>query len=159
MSQQQQPLTALLIYNHMTHLFNLTGQRDSEGGCAGRQQERRLCWHAGASGVHQLRYRQGQVQELLDSGEKLGGYAEPNGDQHALPLEKLVSPPFKMAVPPRAASAAASSSSSAAAAAAAAAAASSPPRKARWHLPSGVLQTAKALVVHDKRLFPADALL
>jgi len=87
-------------------------------------------------------------------------YAEPNGDQHAVPLEKLVSPPFKMAVPPRAASAAASSSSSsAAAAAAAAAAASSPPRKARWHLPSGVLQTAKALVVHDKRLFPADALL
>jgi len=65
-----------------------------------------------------------------------------------------------MAVPPRAASAAASSfSSSAAAAAAAAAAASSPPRKARWHLPSGVLQAAKALVVHDKRLFPADALL
>ena len=89
-------------------------------------------------------------------------YAEPNGNQHAVPLEKLVSPPFKMAVPPRAASAAASSSSSSsttAAAAAAAAAASSPTRKARWHLPSGVLQTAKALVVHDKRLFPADALL
>ena len=85
-------------------------------------------------------------------------YAEPNGDQHAVPLEKLVSPPFKMAVPPRAASSS-SSSSSTAAAAAAAAAASSPPRKARWHLPSGVLQTAKALVVHDKRLFPADALL
>ena len=90
-------------------------------------------------------------------------YAEPNGDQHAVPLEKLVIPSFKMSEPPRAASAAASSSSShnaaAAAAAAADAAASSPPRKARWHLPSGVLQTAKALVVHDKRLFPADALL
>ena len=88
-------------------------------------------------------------------------YAEPNGDQHAVPLEKLVSPPFKMAVPPRAASAAAAaaSSSSSSITAAAAAAAASPPRKARWHLPSGVLQTAKALVVHDKRLFPAGALL
>ena len=100
-----------------------------------------------------------KLEELLDSGEKLGGYAEPNGDQHALPLGKLVSPPFKMAVPPRAASAVASSSSSSSAAAAAAVSSSPPPRKARWHLPSGVLQTAKALVVHDKRLFPADALL
>ena len=55
-------------------------------------------------------------------------YAEPNGDLHAVPLEKLVSPPFKMAVPPRAASAAASSSSSSAAAAAAVSSSSPPPQ-------------------------------
>ena len=71
--------TALLIYNHM--FFYLTGQRDSECGCAGRQQERRLCWHAGASGVHQLRYRQGQVRGAARfRREARGVRRRPTGD-------------------------------------------------------------------------------
>jgi hypothetical protein len=90
-------------------------------------------------------------------------YTAPSTAVEPVPLEKVVSPLFKMFALRRAASSSSSSStsfsSSYSSSSSASLSAALLPADGQFLLPPGVLQAAKAVIARDKEMFPPDALL